>query len=95
MNAQAIVPTPVTLANLADSTHAVNQIANPATAASPRSRVLDWVSVEVTDAPGAGTDPVFYQQKNYMGEWIRVGHKLGNFQDDDTAVINTDFDFKA
>jgi len=75
-----LVPTPVSVANLGDAAHPINQI-DPAAAqeVSPRFNHKDFVVVEVTDVAG-----VFYVQRNYLGEWIRGGQKDG--QADDATV---------
>ena len=75
-----LVPTPVSVANLGDISHAINAI-NPAAAqaVSPRHGANDTVIVECTDVAD-----VYYVQKSYKGEWVRGGSKDG--QADDATV---------
>jgi len=75
-----LVPTPVSVANLADVSHAVNVI-NPAAAqaVSPRFSSTDTVIVEVTDVADT-----YYVQKALGGEWLRGGSIDG--QADDATV---------
>lgn len=92
---EVLIPTEVTLADLADIDSDINSMRTAGDTAEdvPRTRPLDWVTVSVTDAPGADTGPdypegrVFYTQKHFTGEWLRIGSKLGGFTDADQPVI--------
>lgn len=96
-----LIPTPVTKADLADSTADINQINDGVATleAQPRTRVLDWITVRVTDAEGddGSEDAVYYTQKRYMSEWVRYGAKIGNAKidadGDDWVIPVADFEW--